>query len=338
MNGVSLHYKHDNRRQQGNPCLADLPDNELVSLCLENQRPAWEEFFRRYISLIKQAIKSKLRDHGYGQVSDDQDILWDIHGKIVEKLYGRGLLRQCVNIEGIRPWLKSVAQNQTTDWVIEQGRKKRLPQRQAESSTVSLSEPIKGTSGLTLGDMMSEHDESDDDLKVYVESVLDRIGKAGEDRKLWVLRLSIISQLPLTAEDIARLSRFSGHNESEVRSRIAFMMQQVEVKEEKRIAAMGKAILLWHEIRRLEARLINENRSSPDTAEAERIMLEIQGEMGQREKMLNDGKRLIRPANRDIAALVGLPENQAEQVSTILIRAREILRTTMEGQLPHDGM
>jgi|SRR3989339_589429 len=337
MTGSSLKYKNEIPRPVEIHRLKNASDNELVNLCRENHRPAWEEFFRRFISLIKQAIKEKLREHGYGYLRDDQDILWDIHGKIVEKLYGRGLLRQCVNAEGVRPWLKTVAQNQTTDWIIKQGRKKRLPQKQAEKSKVSLSEPIKGTSGLTLEDTIYDEIEPDGDLQVYVESVLERIGKTGDDRKLWILRLTLISLLPLSQEEIAELATFCGYPESEVRSRVAAMMQHVEAKEERRIQVLGKAILLWHEIRRLEARLIDGSKLLSN-AETERIMCEIAGKTEQREKLLKDGRRLSRPANRDVAELVGLPEDQAEQVSTLLIRARNMLRTTMERRVPLDEL
>jgi len=313
---------------------ADISDSELVGLCLENHRPAWEEFFRRYIPLIKQTIKGKLHECGYGYLQDDQDILWDIHEKIVEKLYGRGMLRQCVNVEGLRPWLRTVAQNQTMDWVSGQQRRKRLPQRQVENSMLSLSEPLKGTAQLTLADTIPADDELDDGAGDYMAGIVAQLSENGKDKKLWALRLSLIAHLPLSAAEISDLARFRGCSENEARRLAEAMVKQVEEKEEKRITALGRAILLWHEIRRLEARFIDLKASFSETAEVERITHEIQEKTAQREKFLKDGKRFSKPPNRDIAALVGLPEDQAEQVSTLIIRARGMLRTTMGRRLP----
>lgn len=35
-------------------------DQEIVTLCLENKREAWEEFFFRFIPVIKKSIQSRL--------------------------------------------------------------------------------------------------------------------------------------------------------------------------------------------------------------------------------------------------------------------------------------
>ena len=90
---------------------------------------------------------------------------------------------------------------------------------------------------------------------------------------------------------------------------------------------MGKAVVLWHEIRRLELAL-----SAPtlDVSDAESIRREIREKTAQREAFLKDGRRLSRPANRDVAEMVGLTEEKAEQVSTLLIRARDMLRNKMD--------
>lgn len=330
MNGASPHDKHESRQPQGSTNRTYLSDSELVRLCLEKNRPAWEEFFRRYIPLIKKTIKRKLWKHGYGYVTDDQDILCDIHAKIVENLYGRGMLRKCVNAEGLRFWLITVASNQTTAWVIEQGRDKRLPQKQTEDALRSLSEPIRGAADLTIGDSIAADDQQEEDLLDYAENVLEIISKDGTDKNFWALRLSLIADLPLTATDIAKLAELCDAEESEIRSRIAEMMQQVEVKEDRRKAAQGRAILCWHELRRLEARLIEGNASSLSATEIKEIELEIQKKTAQREKLLQMGRSLSLPEQKHIAALIGLPPEKAGQISELLIRARKSLQKILQ--------
>ena len=52
-----------------------LPDNELISQCLENIRPAWDEFFKRNIPFIKKNIKKRLFEYGV-----DPDVDADLDG------------------------------------------------------------------------------------------------------------------------------------------------------------------------------------------------------------------------------------------------------------------
>jgi DNA-directed RNA polymerase specialized sigma24 family protein len=327
-------YESEAHQPSELPCLEDLPDKELVTFCLKNHRPAWEEFFKRHIQLIKHAIKGKLREHGFGYLDDDQDIVWDIHEKIVKKLYGRGLLRQCVNPEGIQPWLMTVAQNQTVEWLVWQGREKRRPQKQEEALMAYLSDLIKGTSGLTLGDTLSSESGTDRDLVEYAEGTLEELSNIGHDKKLWVLRLSILDQLPLSSEEFINLSYFCGLPEDYVRSRITVMMQQVAAKEVERIKASGRAVILWYQIRREEALILKRDSYSSDPSETEQLECEMQKKMKNREQLLKDGRRLSRPANRDIAELVGLSEDQAERVSVYLRRARIMLRAKMARRFP----
>ena len=39
------------------PPFTALSDKDLITHCLENHRPAWEEFFRRHIPFIKKTIR-----------------------------------------------------------------------------------------------------------------------------------------------------------------------------------------------------------------------------------------------------------------------------------------
>jgi hypothetical protein len=52
---VSSSYSRAEEIRQGtnNSDLRKIFDQQLVRLCLENNRPAWKEFFRRFIPTLK---------------------------------------------------------------------------------------------------------------------------------------------------------------------------------------------------------------------------------------------------------------------------------------------
>jgi DNA-directed RNA polymerase specialized sigma24 family protein len=189
-------YKKEGNRVIEKASFKNMTDHELVRFCIENNRLAWEEFFRRFIPEIKQAIRKRLKSCGRENLCHDQEVLWSIHEKIVVKLYSQGILRQCTNPAGIRFWLRAVVHNQTTDWLIEQGRKKRLPQRQSEDSLLSLSDQLKGNPDLTISDTIADDQQSTDELQTYLERSLDQLGEIKNDKKLWVLRLTQLHDLP----------------------------------------------------------------------------------------------------------------------------------------------
>ena len=329
---TSALYQKKEQRTDDRTDLRSLSDQQLIEGCLESNgnenRTAWNEFFSRFIPCIKEGIKEQLKSCCRLDLCYNQEVLWDIHEKIVVKLYSRGVLRQCTNPSGIRSWLKTVAHNQTIDWLMEQGRKKRLPQRQAENSMVSLSTPLREGIDLTIEDTIAATAETNDELTGYVEKILDSITEIEDEKKLWVLRLSMVSHLPLCREDVKELSRFGGHSVDNLVSRLVPIMEGVEAKEEKRIKVAGKAVLMWHEIRRMEALLNEKNKdfTRADKKEIQKLEREIEEKSKKREEWLKEARKLCRPSNRNIAELVGIPEEKANQISNILIRAREALQ------------
>lgn len=327
---VSSFYSRAEEICQGtnNSDLRKISDQQLVRLCLENDRPAWEEFFRRFIPTIKNAIKEKLGLSGRPNLCFDEEVLWNIHEKIVVKLYNKGILRQCAKPSGLRSWLKTIAHNQTTDWLKEQGRKKRLPQRAAECSTLSLFAPLKRNPDLTLEATLADKSESDEELRTYLDKILKDMDQIEDEKKYWILRLSIVAHLPLLQEELAKLATYSGHSESTLKSHFEKIMPKLEAKEQQRLVALGKAVLMWHEIRRLEYKLVEMGKdlSKETEIKIKRIETEIEKKNKRREDLLKKGGRLSKPSNRDIAKIVGLPENKVAQVSNILIRARSVLQ------------
>jgi DNA-directed RNA polymerase specialized sigma24 family protein len=329
---TSAMYEKNEQRTDDRTDLRGLSDQQLIEGCLEGNgkenRSAWNEFFRRFIPCIKEGIREQLKSCRRLDLCYNQDVLLDIHEKIVIKLYSRSVLRQCTNPSGARSWLKTVAHNQTIDWLMEQGRKKRLPQRQAENSMVSLSAPLWEDCNLTIGDTIAASPKADEELTVYVENVLDTMVEIQNQKKLWVLRLGILLHLPLSCEELDELAIFTGRSVDTLQQRLTEMMKGVEAKEEKRINAAGKAVLLWHEIRRMEALLHEKNKdfTRANKEEIQKLEREIEEKSKKREEWLKEARKLCRPSNRNIAELVGIPEEKANQISNILIRAREALQ------------
>jgi|GEM_PF-4515758 len=308
--------------------LRNLSDEQLVEVCRGNGRHAWDEFFHRFIPDIKQGIRSQLKSCGRQDLCYNDDVLADIHEKIVVKLYSRGKLSQCANASGIRSWLRTVAQNQTKDWCKKQNRKKRLPQRQTENSTISLSSLLRGYLDLTIADTIADESEIDNELTGYVEQILEYMSEIDSKKKLWVLRLSIISRLPLSDKEVRELASFSGLTVDSLRLRLTTIMKDVEAKEKKRLKAASNAVGLWFEIRRMEAMLHEKSKDLPvaNTQEIQELKRQIEKQSKKREEWLRQTLILCRPSNCDIAELVGISEKNANQISNILIRARDALQ------------
>lgn len=110
MTKTSAMYEKKKQRTDDRTDLRSLSGQQLIEGFLEGNgkenRPAWNEFFRRFIPYIKEGIREQLKSCRRLDLCYNQEVLLDIHEKIVVKLYSRGVLRQCTNPSGIRSWLK----------------------------------------------------------------------------------------------------------------------------------------------------------------------------------------------------------------------------------------
>jgi len=310
-----------------------IEDQEVVQYCLDNNRPAWEEFFRRFIPVIKHAIKTKLENSSYRNLYKKQDIVWDIHELIVVKLYKKGVLHKCKNLSGVRSWLWTLSVNQTKDWLKKQNRKKRQPKKQIEKSTLSLSDKLKGKENLIIEDTIgNEHEDfnrsEQNDIKSYLKTALNQIGEIKDEQKLWIVRLSFIHYLPFFEDETEKLSKFNGLPTNILKKQLEEITQRLDGKEEDKIDKKAKSVLLWYEIRRIEALLAEKEKDikQNNNKEIKGLRFEIEKKSDKRNSLLEKGNSLCRPSNREIAQLVCLPEEKVAQISNILIRARETLR------------
>ena len=311
-----------------------ISDSDLVLQCKTGNREAWNEFFRRLRPLIKSSIRKALKQY---DSSDEKsyyglDAVGEITELLIFKLYPTGILDQLTNISGLRPWLKTVARNQTIEWLIAQGRLKHATRREIETGMLSLDTPLNQDTDSTLADTLADtqnieipgFQETLDYLEMLLQSVEDKPNR----RDYWIVRLSIISQIPLEQSEEDSLVDFSPLPSTSARQLIQDMIEDVEQRTNECDAKLGLAISLGSELKRLQYLLWD--MQCDDTPHGLAKFRQIQEECSKiekrREKLSEDGQRIQRPRNAGIAALVGIAPKQESFVTTVLIRSREKLR------------
>ncbi len=305
----------------------------LVQMCLRSERPAWEEFFRRYIPLIKQGIRKGLNpDSNFVSQDDMDEAISAIYEKVIVKLVRDGILNNCKTPHIIEPWLATVACNQTYDWLREKSRKKRLPEKLAKFGTRSLEHVVNAETGCTLSDIIpapatSMPEMEDHPVKMgWLEDVFHALHDMNF-KKRWILRLSLIAVLPLSEQEREELGQFSSLGREECDECLSRMLADIRQKKESRAKAMGKAVLLWFELQNLEARQSAFEKDCTD--ESKDKLLQVSAKIirvsKRRLELLEEGNRLCLPAHADIAAIIGIPEDKVQQVSIYLRRARQTL-------------
>lgn len=194
----SCHHNIDKIQSVEEKNLSNISDSDLVDLCRKDIRPAWEEFFRRFIPTIKAAIQRILFRSGNPNLVDKENIIWEIHERVVKKLLCDDILKE--EPTHIRSWLYRIAQNQTLDWLSEQGRQKRLPERVPEASTVSLFMPIGKDKDATIGDTIEDPSAQEMIEKLFdseleghdsLEKISTEVDKIHNPKQRWALRLGI---------------------------------------------------------------------------------------------------------------------------------------------------
>lgn len=312
-----------------------ISDQELVRLCVERGGDEWDGFFLRFTDLLQLSIKSALRQYGDSlrRPWEDEDVLWDIHERLINKFCKKKLLEKCVEPSGIRRWLMTVAANQAIDWLKEKGRLKELPRSQAEGAMRSLNEPVYPDSEITLGETIRSEVDLYHEERYYLEEVLTEIdnfrrsGKRSDNQKYWVIKLSILASLSLQQEEITELSAYSQLAESTIIDKLDKITSLLEQRLAQREAKLGHAVLLWNKARRLEGQIEElKNDNSPATmGKCETLRSQLRDALHKREALLADARKVPRPSNREIAGLIGIPAKKEGQVTTIMQRVRSTL-------------
>lgn len=335
---------------KSSPAIAALTDQQLVGHCSTSKdHTYWNEFFRRFIPIIKSTIRSVI-----GNREQDEDIVWDIHAKLVKKFYTDDQLTNCTNLDGFRTWLKAVTTNQAIEWLKAEGRKKNLSRKQAERKTVSLFDLIGSSDDddLQLIDRIADPGATRPDaniLPVLETSISDALInlvqeqqcliKPSEIRNYWILRLAIIAAHPIEQEELDKLVRFSTLPVDEIQETLDSISASLRNREAKREAKLSRAQQYLSEIHDLQWRLRQSLADDTDTGVKTRLYLENQIEkISQiRNKRLAEGLKIPRPSNMDIARLVGISVQQSGQVSKILERLRDMLQKKLANSLKETG-
>jgi DNA-directed RNA polymerase specialized sigma24 family protein len=314
-------------------------DLELFTHCSAGKDHLyWNEFFRRFIPIIKWTIKNTV-----GSLANDEDVVWDIHEKLVRMLYNEDLLSMCTDPSGLRPWLKTVTKHLALDWLVAKGRKKNLSREQLERDTVSIFGPVGISNNgdeIQLIDTITDTSSPSPDKnlifqleKTFLEIAQEQLDlmrhgtKPVEIRNYWVLRLSILSQLPLTPDELDELVQYSPLLDAEAFQKLQDISQDLRSRGVKRDAKIGRAQELFSELRELEKQL--RWYFSDDTASGIKTRQSLEKQLKKvirlRNERLAEGLKIPRPSNRGIAELVGIPTDQSDQISKILERQREKL-------------
>jgi DNA-directed RNA polymerase specialized sigma24 family protein len=312
----------------------DLPDEEIVALCKNGDRGGWNEFFRRFIPLIKRAIKDRLFNSGNPHFASDPDRIEEVFEAVVTKLYkGPGLQNKKAE-SPLRLWLRKVADNETISWLRASGRDKNLPATQGDHFSESLSEDEYSDMAVSSDSLTALIESSElQEIRQTIEEALSDVSSTQTEKVKWVFRLSLLHYLPLTVEEVNQLARFNSWRSVDVKDALNRIEKDLSKKEEENTLLRGRVVVLWHKIRKMEAKLAEEKKSSAvNLREIQQATEDIEKIDKRQKEYIRKGETPIRPTNHDVADLVGIPADQADQISNIIIRARKALQRLSEAR------
>ena len=309
-----------------------LPDDQLITRCIQNERGAWDEFFRRFIPDIIKGIKRGLKNGGRSDLCNDSDVIWDIHKNIVKKLYSEGKINQNLDASRVRHWLFSIGLNQARDWLKKSRQTKRLPEVDTQRGMRLFSDPLPEKENLTLGETIRQTDFINEELGQHVEGVIEKFNDIENEKLFWALRLKVLAYLPITKSELQDLARYTGYSLKELRKFISKLEKKLEEKEKEKIQSLARAVTLWHEIRHLEAELSEKIKGSltlENEKEIEKLIKKIEKKENRRQIYLKQEQKLTTPSNADIGKMLGIPADKVGQISKIVARARELLKSKL---------
>lgn len=166
---------------------------------------------------------------------------------------------------------------------------------------------------------------------MYVECVIDQIASIDNITHRWILRLHILGQLTLSDAELANLQTVSPLQRDALNNRISAIEASLAEKEQDRQDDLGKTVLYWHQLRSLEVKIsrMDKDTFSDHKPEIDTLKQEWNDIENRKKKLLSSCHSLPKPTNREIAEIVGVPEEKCGNVSNYLVRARESLSNKM---------
>lgn len=288
------------------PNLHNLSDPELVKLCQQSSRQAWEEFFRRFIPLLKSCIRQSLKSFAEPRKIelDDMDEVWDIHSDVVKTIYGKMGICRCVRPEGVEAWLRTVATNATITWLRRHGRLKNLPRNYHEGQTFSLDEPIGEDETSTYHDLIAAPSNPPDKADRVSALIADALAQQINLKNRMVMRLSLLSLLPLRPNECDELVGISPLDIVKARKLLDEMVAEVAERDKRRRKETEHAVLLWYELISLEKKV--QDPSVQSSPEYPAVLEKYERKRKQRDELMASSSKLPMPSNQQIAAFLGI--------------------------------
>ena len=161
-----------------------MTDEELLQKCIDKDRAAWNEFVRRFSSLVTRSVRYKLNRMDR-HLSKNETL--DIVQEIFLLIWKKNKLRGVKNTACLKSWLAIVSINLSVNYC-------RRNVFKTAKNTLSLDEnPLAGTSGMPLGFMIpsSKLNTAKTLRSNELSGILDKeISKLGYRQQL-VLKLNI---------------------------------------------------------------------------------------------------------------------------------------------------
>jgi DNA-directed RNA polymerase specialized sigma24 family protein len=300
--------------------------NELIRRCRAGEKAAWEEFFRRFTNLITKKIVDTFVGSFRADLAADQDNVREVYLLVYNKLVDENALDRLRSPFALTSYLEEMARNKTLDWLIAQGRQKNLPRVKAEAATVSLEAPINPDGDLTAAGTVADVDERYPETNEETAEVLEEMaGLKGEE--LWALRLKVMFYNPFDEGEIKELAAYLNKSYTDLEAQLDGVIQRLLDTHAAKENDLGSAARVSSLIIDLEARLLEDLKAERVSAEEHRERAERIGRKRKRmEVLLKSARQLIEPSNKEIAAILGIAENKAQQVSVHVHRARAKLK------------
>lgn len=317
--------------REGHQIQAKLTDAELIRRCQSGSGhpPPWDLFFKRFLYHIDKRIIKSLLSLG---APNNPDLVYSIRAGIEERLFRDRILDKLDNVANFKSWMGRVVQNHVVDWARQTSRFRDAAERLDKGNTGSLSDPVSPNDNRPMEEVLGDENEAlgnenlnQSELQAQVASVLKSMEDLA-DRYRYVIRASIMFYDPLSADD---LEMIAGHREvsaNQVREEADLLMKDMQRRHEKAAREKITAFNLHAQILRLESRL-NELRRDPqaDPKQKEHLKREIGKKSERRKRLLDKNLRPIRPATRQLASFLGIPEANVATINTLLHRARKML-------------
>ncbi|MFW6101027.1 MAG: hypothetical protein ACOC90_06540 [Bacteroidota bacterium] len=299
-----------------------------------NAESDWTEFFRQYTKFIKLQIVKYLYFRNLVNLADDPDIIQDIYTEIAKKLILTQSPSAIENIRYLKAWVKEVSRNHTRDWIENYFRQKKMAQRIAENTGLSLDDPLQDGENRNyhevIADPSTENPSENSDC-TFTEKWLENLTQ----EELWALKLKVMFYDPLDDEEIKELAFFTDRTAPEMKKVIDEMMNELIKKKNSKDKDLKGAARNWAMLRSIESRLrerLHDENLSQQELEARQA--DIQKRRQRMEKLLHSARQLIEPTNKDIAKILKMPAEKSKQISVVIYRARQKLAAKKSPGIP----